>query len=88
METDSLPPQILSIVPNPASGMVSINFFNARSEALSYAVVDAIGAIRMTGMTSGSRISLDATSLPDGMYFFRMQSQDGFQDGKEFIVKQ
>jgi Secretion system C-terminal sorting domain len=87
METDSLPPQILSIFPNPVSGMVSINFLNARSESLSYTVFDAIGAIRMTGVTSGSSISLDATLLPDGMYFFRVQNQDGFQDGKEFIVK-
>ncbi len=63
------PPQ-----PNPATDNVTIRFRNMVLQPIQYELYDALGTTRLRGVTQGSDIVLDVSSLPEGIYFFRASS--------------
>jgi hypothetical protein len=86
MKTDSISITILTIAPNPAMDVLQISLMHPSSSAISYQVVDALGETRLSGVTAADALSLDVSSLPQGVYFFRATSMDGMQSGKQFVI--
>jgi hypothetical protein len=86
MKTDSLSIAILSIAPNPAMDALQIGLLHPTASAISYQVLDALGETRLSGVTAADALSLDVSSLPQGVYFFRATSVDGIQTGKQFVI--
>lgn len=86
MKTDSISIAILSIAPNPVTDAVQINLIHPTASAISYQVIDALGETCITGATENDAVSLDVSSLPQGVYFFRASSPDGIQTGKQFVI--
>ncbi len=83
---DSSRVQISSIVPNPAKDAVQISFINPTSSQISYQVFDALGQTRLNGVTDGNVFSLDVSSLPAAMYFFRAANGSGFSASSKLAI--
>ena len=83
---DSSKVLIESIVPNPSSDAVQISFINPTSSAISYQVLDALGQTRLTGVAASTALSLDVSSLPEGVYFFRAANGTGFTASSKLVI--
>ncbi|MFI5202258.1 MAG: T9SS type A sorting domain-containing protein, partial [Candidatus Kapaibacterium sp.] len=80
-------PQDISIYPNPASNEIDVRFQNALSGPASYRLIDALGKTRLSGITQTNQLSLDASLLPAGIYFFRAETGDGFSLVRQVVVE-
>lgn len=69
------PFEIVSVQPNPASGELDVMLSRATGTAVAYELYDALGSTRLRGITEGSDIALDVSSLPQGIYFFRASTE-------------
>ena len=83
---DSLQFVIQSIVPNPSTGAVQISFINPVPSAISYQVFDAFGQTHLSGVTGENALSLDVSSLPQGIYFFRAANGTGFTASSKLVI--
>ncbi|HEY3876791.1 MAG TPA: T9SS type A sorting domain-containing protein, partial [Candidatus Kapabacteria bacterium] len=86
MKTGTVPLAIQSIVPDPASSLVGINFFNPTNAAISYQVIDALGETRLRGMAGTNALALDVSRMPAGMYFIRASTENGVFVARKFAV--
>jgi hypothetical protein len=86
MKTWQVPLGIQSIVPNPATDAVQISFINPTSSAISYQVFDALGQTRLKGVSISDALSLDVSSLPQGIYFFRATNGSGFSASSKVVI--
>ncbi|MFI5202677.1 MAG: T9SS type A sorting domain-containing protein, partial [Candidatus Kapaibacterium sp.] len=57
--------------PNPAANAVTIGFINPTNASISYSVIDALGKIRIHGISNEKGLTLDLSELPEGVYFIR-----------------
>ena len=72
--------------PNPAIDAVTIRFHNVSSLGIEYSVVDGLGKTRRHGRSSNSDLTLDVSSLPQGVYYFRAVNEWGMQLTKKIVV--
>jgi photosystem II stability/assembly factor-like uncharacterized protein len=86
MKTGQIPLGIQSIVPNPSTDAVQISFINPTSSAMSYHVFDALGQTRHSGVTASDALSLDVSSLPQGVYFFRATNGTGYSASSKLVI--
>jgi hypothetical protein len=86
MKTGQIPMEIQSIVPNPSTDAIQINFINPTSSAISYQVLDALGQTHLSGVTGENALSLDVSSLPQGVYFFRATNANGFSVSSKLAI--
>jgi hypothetical protein len=86
MKTGQIPLGIQSIVPNPSTDAVQISFINPTSSAISYQVFDALGQTRLKGVSISDALSLDVSSLPQGIYFFRATNGSGFSASSKVVI--
>ena len=85
---DSLPFVIESVQPNPTTDAVQVSFINSTSSPISYQVVDVLGTVRATGEVSGTALTLDVHSLPNGLYYLRARNAvTGFVASGKFVVE-
>ncbi len=75
-----------AIVPNPSTDVVQISFINPTSSAISYQLFDALGQTRMSGVTASNALSLDVSSLPEGIYFFRATNGSSFSASNKLAI--
>ena len=78
---------IQSITPNPASNEIDIVFESDLHQPISYELIDALGHTRLHDITDEHIVSLDASSLPQGVYFFRASTNDGFAVTRKVVVE-
>ncbi len=57
----------ISLYPNPVTGLLNIDFYNNRAEG-SVKIIDNTGKILIQNDISTSRLSIDVSSLPSGIY--------------------
>lgn len=62
--------------PNPATDQVTIGFLNGVG-IIHFEMLDALGKTRIAGSTNAVNLTLDLSSLPSGVYFFRATSANG-----------
>ncbi len=86
MKTGEITLSIQSIVPNPSTDAVQISFINPKSSAISYQVLDALGQTRMSGVATSNALSLDVSSLLQGVYFFRATNGTGFSASSKIVI--
>ena len=87
MKTGRLTLGIQSIVPNPSTEIVGINFINPTSSTISYQVVDVLGTVRAEGEVSGNALTLDVQTLANGLYYLRARNAaTGFAASGKFVV--
>ena len=86
MKTGTITLSIQSIVPNPATDAVQISFINPTSSAISYQVFDALGQTHLRGVTGENALSLNVSTLPQGVYFFRATNANGFSASSKLVV--
>lgn len=72
-----------SVYPNPSNS--SWNFASASGDITSVRIVDLLGKTVLTKKASSSEVSVDASSLANGMYFAEISSGDAVQTVK--VVK-
>jgi hypothetical protein len=65
---------IESITPNPATNSIRVDFQNLASQSASFEIMDALGITRQFGKASEHRVTIDVSSLPSGLYYFRASS--------------
>ncbi|MFI5201123.1 MAG: T9SS type A sorting domain-containing protein [Candidatus Kapaibacterium sp.] len=87
MKTGKIPLAIQSISPNPASNEIDVHFQSAPPQPISYQLIDALGKIRLSGATKANQLSLDASLLPEGIYFFRAETGDGFTVTRKVAIE-
>jgi|GEM_PF-1834091 len=87
MKMGKVPFEIQSITPNPSSNDIDILFRNAVSEPLSYKLIDELGITRVNGEILTNSLSLDVSSLAQGIYFFRASTSDGFALTRKVVVE-
>ncbi len=78
--------------PNPFNPVTSIAFSLARNTAVRLVVYDVLGqevhVLRNRFMTAGDhQVSFDASTLPSGMYFYRLETDDFSSTAKMMLVK-
>ncbi len=76
---------LMSIVPNPASEEVRIELKN-NSEELQYALYDALGILRKSGIVSGNSLQFNVADLPDGGYYVRIFNEGGMPITKRLVI--
>jgi hypothetical protein len=86
MKTGKVPLAIQSIVPSPANDAVQINFQNPTASAISYQIFDALGQTRLNGIVASNALSLDVSSMPQGVYFFRAANGTGFSVSSKLVI--
>ncbi|HZK75409.1 MAG TPA: T9SS type A sorting domain-containing protein, partial [Candidatus Kapabacteria bacterium] len=87
MKTGKIPFGIQSITPNPASSEIDIVFEGNLRQPISYELIDALGITRQRGITQERDVSLDATGLSPGIYFFRATTDDGFAVARKVVIE-
>ncbi len=78
---------ILSIIPNPASTSLTVQFQNKDHELIAYELFDATGFRKLVGSTSQAEVLLDVSSLPTGVYFLRSISARGLPSSRKLLVR-
>jgi hypothetical protein len=63
------------IVPNPASGMISITGYENDKAYQVFEILDLQGKILMNGKTLPVKTSFDISELPNGIYFLRLEEK-------------
>jgi len=90
---ESVPKQISiqQIYPNPANGNTTFDFDLSEPSSVSLEVIDQLGCVVATTSATfyqpgRNRINLNASSLPNGVYFARLSSDKGFATSR-FVVQ-
>lgn len=78
----SFVPTVLAVAPNPASTLVTLTWSNPIESAVSIDIIDAAGRMYASFSdpfsTAGLRSTVfDVASLPNGMYYLRLNGRDG-----------
>ena len=81
LQTDSNTPVevIMTITPNPASDIVTINLENIRDAAGELKINDITGALIRTEQINGNQQEIDISMLSNGIYFMSYQTDTGFR---------
>jgi len=77
---------IAAVQPNPASDGVTISFRGNALGPISYDVIDALGGTRLRGFTGENALTLDVSSLPQGVYFFRAASGNSLSSSIQLVI--
>ncbi|MFK8056075.1 MAG: CotH kinase family protein [Saprospiraceae bacterium] len=73
------------LYPNPAAAVIQIDLGSMITTSTAIEIVNILGEVVYSGQTQGSQISrLDVTDLQPGLYFVRLQLEDGIAS-KEFV---
>ena len=85
----SLPPSLLAVTPNPASGVARISWTGMINTRDGYRVIvtDSMGAVvNTTVITSGyTYYNINTAPLADGIYFVKVQSGSSVAKGKLIV---
>lgn len=87
MKNGVFPDAIASISPNPATSSLEIKFRKRTSLPLTYELIDALGSTRIRGLTAGTELILDVTSLPQCIYCFRVLTEDGIPISRKIAIE-
>ena len=84
---------ILNIFPNPTSGLFTVSYQNTSSQQVKIGLYNGSGMLVKTvfeGTTQPGKqsVEVDASSLPEGVYFCRLVTGNGIGYGKLVKVKQ
>jgi hypothetical protein len=84
---------ILSIFPNPTSGLVSVSYQNTSFQQVQISLYNGGGMLvktvfEGTAQPGAQSVEVDASALPEGVYFCRLVTGDGIGYGKLVKVKQ
>jgi len=74
----------LSVYPNPASNRLTIQWSSTSQKQVE--IVDAFGKIALATSTNGNNITLDTSSLSNGVYTLRMR--DEYSTSTQLVVIQ
>jgi Secretion system C-terminal sorting domain len=83
---NELPFSIQSIVPNPASGNITVSFARQSTSPIAYELYNALGATRLTGSIPGNASALDVSTIPSGIYYLRFSSE-GYVQTRSISIK-
>ncbi len=86
MKNGYIPLEIQSIIPNPAADAVQISFSNSSDSLLSYQITDDLGQTRLSGVTDNGVLSINVSSLPQGVYFLRTMGADGIPISSKLVI--
>lgn len=74
-----------SMVPNPATELVTINFNNNINGTI--AIIDLSGKVVFDSVINGLENTISVSHLNKGMYFVQVTDENGNQSGKKLMVK-
>ena len=78
--------EISNVYPNPASGVLNIDFWNYENQKILLEVVSLLGEkIIARVFSSGEKIKLNVSSLNGGYYFLKLSDENGNSVVKKFI---
>ena len=77
------------ITPNPTSGIININLAHSGVRTLHWELTNELGQVIQNSEIGahGQASGVDLTSLPNGIYFYRMSIEDLTQTGKIIILR-
>ena len=83
----------LNMYPNPTSGLLHIVFENEKTQPVVISVADVMGRVLLSQNSQPASFSfyetLDLSGLGSGVYFVRVQMEDGFcgEEGCEGVMR-
>jgi hypothetical protein len=88
MATHNIAISIQSIIPNPASDHIRIQYRNVTGADIAYRLVDALGAVRVSGMLSGTlqESNINVAAVPAGVYQIEFSLPDGAREIRRIVI--
>jgi hypothetical protein len=80
---------ISNVYPNPTKGMLNVNFTSVAGADFSIQVVDMFGktiqSYQNSDLNADNSLSLDMTDLSNGVYFIKVNNNDGSSTSSKFV---
>jgi len=86
MQTGKFPFTVQSIVPNPASGNLTVTLSSSATNSVQYEIFDALGHTSLEGTMNGTPSTIDLQGLASGSYFLRLSAQ-GQTESRRIVVE-
>lgn len=77
----------VSIYPNPANSIVNVTIWEERNQAVEVRLLDVNGREVYQMMTKESMFSIDTESLPNGIYYIYLTTDDQMIDVKKLVLQ-